>query len=419
MLSSLLTTIQSTFGLSKSFLLGSLLPIFLFALTSGGLLYHENTGFASWVKELAGANVTLPSIVAVAALLGAGYLLSSVLPFLGELLEGKYLAWIGYLLPRTEWERFRQLQDRLDTSRRKLRELEIPAAPGAKPLYAVWQEHLQTARATGMATGAGSFPRQSAAARAVADLRRRMLNSREISFLEIHRAVVCLGWHMARNSVNRLPELAQAHLDVLETINYIRERHRSDELHWFHLRQFSFPYIARERGGNPTNVLASTRFGNISRTPRAYTLSRYGMDLDVFWTRLQRAVQADDKFNGALQDSKTQVDYLVAMCILAGLTTVIWSIWLPIYSKSVTKFLLVSIAGPLLTRAFYLMACYSQRVFADQLRSAVDLFRFTLLSQLHVALPPGSEEEVALWSSLRHAMGFGDSEAGIIYKHTP
>src|SRR5690242_7593907 len=131
MLSGLLTTIQNTFGLSKAFFVGSLLPVILFALVGGGILYGENTGVAAWIKDLAGTNVTLPGIVLVAVLLTEAYLLSSLSPFLTELLEGKYTLWIGYLLPRTEWERFREIDGQLNASRHKLRELELPAVPGA------------------------------------------------------------------------------------------------------------------------------------------------------------------------------------------------------------------------------------------------------------------------------------------------
>ncbi len=423
MLNALLTTIQSTFALSKSFLLGALLPVVLFALASGAVLRGEQAAFAAWTGQLVGGSATLQGVVAVAVLLAAGYVLSSVAPFLTELLEGKHVPWIAYLLPRTPWENLKRIEEKLNDCQEVLRTLERRPRPGAKPVYLIWEEHLRVSRGFGNRAGASAYAAGSPAAREIAALRGLMAASRTLPLARLQRAVVSLGRELATGNANLAAEqsrlLNRDHGLLLEAITYVRERQRSDQMALYNLRQFSFPYVKRKYGAaSPVNVIAPTALGNITRTARSYTLARYGMDLDIFWTRLQRAVQKDEKFYSGLQDSKTQVDFLVALCWLSGLFSIVWGVWLALTSTSLTKFLLVGIAGPALARIFYLLACYAQRVFSDLLRSTVDLFRFDLLTMLHLPLPPGSSEEVAVWTDLRDRMGL-DIDTGITYKHPP
>src|SRR5205807_9209633 len=100
------------------------------------------------------------------------------------------------------------------------------------------------------------------------------------------------------------------------------------------------------------------------------------------WTRLQNSLQKDAKdYYAVLQDSKVQVDCLVTLCWLSALFTVFWAcallFW--IQDSTVAEFLTAAIAGTAATIAFYMLACHSYRIFADVMRSAVDLFRFQVL----------------------------------------
>jgi len=70
-----------------------------------------------------------------------------------------------------------------------------------------------------------------------------------------------------------------------------------------------------------------------------------------------------------------------------------------------------------------LLGCRAYSVFADLMRSCIDLFRFKVLSDLHMPLPPGLEEEKSMWQDLANLMGYENSTSiagkpiSVTYKH--
>jgi len=147
------------------------------------------------------------------------------------------------------------------------------------------------------------------------------------------------------------------------------------------------------------------------------------LDLDVLWTRLQNASQSSDKFYTVLQDAKAQLDFFVAIAWFAAMTTTSWLLMHVFIFRLANDFLYVGILGPLVGISAYLLGCRAYSVFADLMRSCVDLFRFKVLSDLHLPLPPGLEEEKAAWQDLANLMGYENptGQAGktisVTYKH--
>jgi hypothetical protein len=201
----------------------------------------------------------------------------------------------------------------------------------------------------------------------------------------------------------------------VEAIEYGADQWRAERIRLFNKRQFTFPGVrpsSRVRAHSGINMLAPTRFGNIGRTMRSYALTRYNFDLEIMWTRLQNAIQKNATgFYGVLQDSKAQVDFLVSLVWFTFVFTVFWSIRLLSYANAtVAEFLSVGLGGAIVTVLSYAMACRSYQVFADLMRSAVDMFRFKVLDVLQLPLPYGSDEERELWQKVANAMGFEADE---------
>src|SRR5262249_13804957 len=133
------------------------------------------------------------------------------------------------------------------------------------------------------------------------------------------------------------------------------------------------------------NVLALTTMGNIGQTIRSYAITRYNLDLEIFWSRLQNSIQGNTNYFGVLQDVKVQVDCVVSLVWLSALFSLVWTPWM-LVQGAFPEFAIAGAAG-LLSLWLYSLACSSYAVFADVMRSAVDLFRFKLLDDLHIALP--------------------------------
>ena len=69
-----------------------------------------------------------------------------------------------------------------------------------------------------------------------------------------------------------------------------------------------------------------------------------------------------------------------------------------------------------MTLLWYELACQNYLLFADLLRSSVDLFRFDLLKDLQIALPVGTKEEKQLWEQMNNQIGY-DRRGSILYRH--
>src|SRR5256885_1760861 len=91
--------------------------------------------------------------------------------------------------------------------------------------------------------------------------------------------------------------------------------------------------------------VAPTKMGNIANTIQGYALRRYKCNLEVIWSNLQRIVQKDDKAQAALQEAKTQLDFLVACCWLTLLWALVWTVVFASIAQSRTGFLAAALGG--------------------------------------------------------------------------
>jgi hypothetical protein len=99
------------------------------------------------------------------------------------------------------------------------------------------------------------------------------------------------------------------------------------------------------------------------------------------------------------------------------LTAAGWLVAMPWLRFSWLFFLVVGFLAPLLARFFYQLAVENYLVFADVVKSSVDLFRFQLLKSLHVPLPSCVRQERALWASLQDLQTYGKEGLEISYQH--
>jgi len=167
-----------------------------------------------------------------------------------------------------------------------------------------------------------------------------------------------------------------------------------------------------------TAEIAPTAMGNIAQSMQSYTYSRYYLNLETFWSRLQLVLQSNKDFYANLLDAKTQLDFLVACCWLSGLTTVLWIVLMLWGGFSIWPFLVVSVGGPLFSMSFYRLAVKNYLVFADLVRTGVDLYRFELLQSLHMVLPHSIRDERATWQALERLSSYGQVDYELSYQHS-
>jgi hypothetical protein len=429
MLSALLTTIQGQLG-SKRFWLASVFPLLLFVLAGGWILYRQCPAFKSWLAAFAGLKEQAILYSALTAIvLAAAYIFSAMNSTLLEWLEGrKGIARLWLLRPWLYWHQQRtlqHLQERYDTAARS----EIEVGENLKS----WIKQIMDARVAGtQTTNCDPQWRKSKEGKIVKKILRKAAFGYSIHSAELSTAVAAMKKLLASNYTPAGPnpstaldtkasmQLRDAYLAFKNAIFYAHDNNAFDRTTLYNKRQFGFPgsfegYDPSDPEPRVQNVLAITRMGNIGQTMRSYAITRYNLDLDIFWSRLQNSIQTNaTTYFGVLQDVKLQVDFLVSLAWLSAIFSLVLTPWMW-FRGAALEFAVAGSAG-FLSLGLYSLACASYQVFADVMRGAVDLFRFKLLDDLHLGLPGGQEEEQFLWERLGNITGFARKEI-IRYKH--
>jgi hypothetical protein len=413
MLSALLKTVQEQFP--KSYWIAGVLPMLVFLALNGVLLRYHSPAFKDWLASFNGVEekTLLYGSILLGVLISA-YLLFSLSSVMLEMIEGRRgpLQWISWiLLPGQRWilkgidEKYDEAGIDIDKLRKSL---------------ARWQDMLVAARNIGRAPFTKSDKSKLKFTKKVRWLRRM---GRRIPPNELENAVARVTQLMSQFETKNGSDLDCARLDLLEMIQFALNRAQYESLRLYNLRQFSFPGArwTFPLSPNPSSVsvIAPTIMGNIGRTMRSYALTRYQLDLDIFWTRLLDTLQRSAlPFYAVIQDSKTVVDCMTALVWLTAIFTFTWAglLYWCFTPASPLEFALVGFGGTLLTLIWYEVACQGYRVFADLIRSSVDLYRFKMLEAFHLSAPLGTDEERELWLRMGQAMGYS-SEQTFIYKH--
>jgi len=423
MLSSLLDTLKSQFG-TKSYWLGCMLPLILFLAANVMVAYRHCLWLSALVPQAdTWDQKTLKYSAALAVLLALAYILSTITGVQLRMLEGSLppLLWLRWLLCPRHTRRLRSL----DRDYAKARD-DRAFFEGSRER---WFNALERSSRAGQ--NAPPLPQFDAwrwedegTGKLISDIVSKQDRGELIDAALIQRAVDQLSVILARYRAGTTGVLADAVTSLQSAIQYSMDRNKFDQLRLLKLRQTDFPGFRPDSPDPPENgialeVLAPTTMGNIGRTMGTYSLGRYGMDLDIFWTRLLCSLQKDSKdYFAVLQDSKVQVDSMVMMFWMSMIFTLYWAAALMFWfdNSTATEFLTVTLAGTAATAIFYVLACEAYRVFADVMKASVDLMRFQVLQSLHIALPTGTDEEKSLWYTLGAATGFLDP-ISLQYKH--
>jgi hypothetical protein len=399
--------------LPKSFTIANLFPMLMFAAVNGLMLYWMSDRFHGMVHDYlsqsAGkqALIGFPILIAIAL---AAYILSTVNLFQRELLEGKYL-----------WDSARRKLTAVQQKTKEALDADIEAA--IKNSFALQGlnvgQRLREARDEGNKLEIGcQYSASSEAAKAIKALHEKTLGYEAISAEDLEAEITLLEGEFKKCKVDKedandsemqaMLLLDQQEKTLLTRVDFANKEAEAQYVGLYNKREFNYS----------TYRVAPTAMGNIAESVRSYARSRYEMDLDAFWSRLQKVVVDDDKFYSSLVDTKTQLDFIVSLFWLTVFFTASWSVELLILRKSILAFVLVAVAGPLVSILWYQIGLQNYRAFADVLKTSIDLYRFDLLALLRVERPLGSIHERQIWGRLNSVIGYG--EPGTLqYFHPP
>jgi hypothetical protein len=406
-LSGLLEKLKGLF--TASFFISSVTPLFCFILFNGAILGQYNHTIRRWVSDYyvsSAASKTVTAAIISIVLVVIAYVFSTLNLFLLEILQGKHLPkWLEYRLRTGENARLDAVTQRWKEIRNVRRNLTSPIKPNVPvSVSQLLVNRLRRYLKKGKAVGKCSYHRCHKTHRLLGRLLKTRNKGAVITASDLKDSVSRLACVLWTNSVT-LPNNADSiRLDrdavLLENlIGYAVGKSEDEYIRRFNEKEFEFSRY----------TVAPTRMGNVAESVRGYALSRYGINLDFFWPRLQKTLQGQSDFYKTLQDAKTQLDFTVSMFWLTLASTAIWVALLPILSKTWLPLIGVWLFGPILAIIWYRMAVQNYRSFAELLRSCIDLFRLELLTEFKIPLPQDSQAEQQVWEQLNRWISYGEN----------
>src|SRR5215213_1455052 len=400
--------------LPKNFIIANLFPMLLFAAVNGVMLYWFSDSFRYAAQRYFAMNageqarIGFPIFIAITL---AAYIFSTLNLLQRELLEGQYFPGrLRSALTAGQRQTADDTDDKILGARKLRRRL--------KRLKAT--EKLSAARDKGnLQQTLCDYSKKSKAAIAIKDLTTKRMKHQIIGWQELDHAIVLMEQELSRCPVDYLNSalpgvdnkvlLDQDGEKLLKCVAYAEARVENEYVELFNKREFNYSSFR----------LAPTAMGNIAESVRGYALSRYAMNLDAFWSRLEKILIGDEKFYSSLVNTKTQLDFLISLFWLTVCFTSIWTVRLLYLRRSLVGFLLVAVGGPVLSILWYKIALQNYRAFADISRTSVDLYRLQLLDWLHIERPKGNLHEQQTWSNVNAMIGYGEPDVKVRYHYPP
>lgn len=134
--------------------------------------------------------------------------------------------------------------------------------------------------------------------------------------------------------------------------------------------------------------LLPTGLGNVLRAPEDRMMDRYGLESVVVWTRLFAILP--DNFRETLNDARTKLDLSARLCMIFIFSFIIS---LPLVVK-LDIFSAVPAVSLFMAWISYNGSVNAAFRFGQNLQTAFDLYRFDLLTALHLSLPIDYKSEI-------------------------
>jgi hypothetical protein len=148
-----------------------------------------------------------------------------------------------------------------------------------------------------------------------------------------------------------------------------------------------------------------TRLGNVIDSYNYYAYTRYKIEAELLWPRLQHVMAAS--YTAAVQDAKVLLDFGVTMCTLATLYALLALLAGPWLAYDPWLWGLSALTALLVARFFYALSVKAAMQYGDRLRSSFDLFRLDLLKQLGFVRPTKLSAERDTWQKISQLMVYG------------
>jgi hypothetical protein len=398
MLSSLLSSLTSLRDFfSRAFFIAAFIPALFFVFINAAVLYVWNWQVHDWIAanllKFAGANQVIVFAGLFFFIWINAYLVSSLTPLWTRTLEGSnWSPWLRNQGAKPHLRRLLKLNSQIGQAVSIYANIELN-----RPQWKLDVENAIAVHAQG--APAIQAPNPPAADR-LKTLQAKQLENKLITNEQIANLISAQSDEIKLNG--NIVELQVMAGVIEDLIDYAISRAKAQHVLAMNERNLDFPEQAN---------IAPTRFGNIGQTAQTYALRAYGCNLTQFWSMLRRIAQKDENTAKSLENTKSQLDFLVAGFWLSFTLAVEWAVIFA-WGGDLRGALASAIAGLIVCWFWWYGAAVEQyRALQDLIGSCLDSYRLQVLTELHFGSPMNIEEERDLWRVVDRAIGMGEPTA--------
>lgn len=146
------------------------------------------------------------------------------------------------------------------------------------------------------------------------------------------------------------------------------------------------------------SAVMPTRLGNILKSAELYPYDRYGLDAVLFWPKLYPLFPPE--FAKEITQLRGNVDTMLLVTVLAAVFSLLSGGYLLVIRASWLLFVLCFGGGVITALTAYRGAMGAVMPYAEQIKTAFDLYRNDLLQKMRVPLPTTLKEEKERWQEV-------------------
>lgn len=376
---------------SKDFVVNSV-PVIAFLFLHGAVAYNVLPSAREFIAThfLSDQNV-ITALFTLLFTVVLTYVLAALNSPLRELLEGKHWPkWLANAFRQKYLTRLDRIEQKMGAARSAGREL--------KDRQDDWVQRLSEAIELGKTKPSGDYSRSPM----LDELARQVAWNKGVSYTQVELAVTDLCSLLLANdtSLERAKKLVEDQERLVILI--ARAIDQWDAIRVRLQNQIHFELAGRN--------VAPTRMGNLATVAAYYADSRYSLDLDIFWTTLQKVIQGDAELAAVLQNSKQKLDFLVALFWQTVFFTGVWMVALFALGRSPQLFLTIAVGGSFFAWIWYQIAVTNYRDFSNVVRAGIDLHRLGVLKELHILAPANMEQERLTWQTLGQRVRYAERD---------
>jgi hypothetical protein len=156
-------------------------------------------------------------------------------------------------------------------------------------------------------------------------------------------------------------------------------------------------YLGYPLPTQPEQVMP-TRLGNILKNAELYPKDRYQIDAVLIWPRLYNLFP--ERFVQTITEARGALDFMQVLSSLGGAFALLAGSYLILVGGTWWLFLACFWGGLLVAWLAYQGALGSALLYAQQVKTAFDLYRNELLKQMRLQLPATPKEEETWWHEI-------------------